>query len=115
AGFDPQAHVQLWDRFSETKGRTGGFFSDLFGVTSPESKRLREMMKGAAVMQPGCVDSGAALDRSAYQQWQATVMGYVGALRKENVHTVVSRTTLAPALRQESVELRFSRDGRYVL
>src|SRR5262245_22872898 len=57
SGYDPQAHARLFDRFAETKGKTGNFFSDLFGVTSPESKRLREMIKGVEALPPGCVEA----------------------------------------------------------
>lgn len=33
AGYSPTAYVELWDRYTETEGRTGNFFSDLFGAT----------------------------------------------------------------------------------
>jgi predicted Zn-dependent protease len=42
AGYAPQAFPDLLDRIMETKGKTGSWFSDMFGATSPNSKRLRE-------------------------------------------------------------------------
>jgi hypothetical protein len=45
AGFAPHAYVDLWDRFQQTHGKTGSWFSDLFGSTRPEQRRLREMLK----------------------------------------------------------------------
>jgi len=115
AGYDPQAHVRLFDRFAETKGRTGGFFSNLFGTTSAESKRLRGLIKGAAALPPACIDARASSDPTAYQQWQATVIGYAGPARKEMLHNVVSRTSLDPPLRGEVEHVRFSPDGRFLL
>jgi hypothetical protein len=115
AGYDPQAHIRLWDRYAETRGKTGGFFSNLFGATSPESRRLRELMKGAATLPPACIEARSAVDRAAYQGWQAAVIGFTGAARKEQLTNVLSRTTLEPPLRGEVEHLRFSPDGRFVL
>ena len=44
AGYDPKAAARFWDRVTETKGKTGSWFSDLFGTTRPEQRRLREML-----------------------------------------------------------------------
>jgi WD40 repeat protein len=115
AGYDPQAHARFFDRFAETKGRTGGFFSDLFGVTRQESKRLREMIKGVAALPPGCVETRAAAQNEAYQRWQSAVVSYTGLGRKESLHAVLSKTVLEPPLRGEITHLRFSPDGKYVL
>jgi len=32
AGYEPASFAKFWGRFSETKGETGGFFSDLVGM-----------------------------------------------------------------------------------
>ena len=42
AGYDPSALARFWDRLTETRGKTGGFLSDVFGTTKPEERRLRE-------------------------------------------------------------------------
>ena len=115
AGYDPQAHARLFDRFAETKGKTGGFFSDLFGVTKPEAKRLREMIKGLAALPPGCVETRAAKQNEEYQRWQSAVVSYTGLGRKEALHGVIAKTMLEPPLRGEITHLRFSPDGKYVL
>jgi hypothetical protein len=115
AGYDPQAHARLFDRLAETKGKTGNFFSDLFGVTSPESKRLREMIKGVEALPPGCVESRANAQADEYSRWQSAVVSYTGLGRKESLHAVVSRTALQPPLRGDITHLRFSPDGKYVL
>jgi len=115
SGYDPQAHARLFDRFAETKGKTGNFFSDLFGVTSPESKRLREMIKGVEALPPGCVEARADAQAAEYARWQSAVISYTGLGRKESLHAVVSKTALDPPLRGEITHLRFSPDGKYIL
>ncbi|MBI3652472.1 MAG: M48 family metalloprotease [Acidobacteria bacterium] len=115
AGYDPQAHVRLFDRLAETKGKTGNFFSDLFGATKPEAKRLREMMKGAAALPASCIEARQASASADFQKWQALVVNYTGAGKREALHGVLSKLTLEPPLRSEIKHLRFSPDGKYVL
>src|SRR5215475_13823515 len=115
SGYDPQAHARLFDRFTETKGKTGNFFSDLFGVTSPESKRLREMIKGVEALPPGCVEARADAQTAEYSRWQSAVVSYTGLGRKETLHAVASKMALQPPLRGDVTHLRFSPDGKYVL
>jgi WD40 repeat protein len=115
AGYDPQAHVRLYDRFAETKGRTGSFLSTLFGTTSPESKRLGDMIKGTAALPPGCADTRHAADTQAFIDWQASVLSFTGGTRTESLQAVSSRTALSPRLRGEVIDIHFSPDGRYLL
>jgi len=115
SGYDPQAHARLFDRFAETKGKKGNFFSDLFGVTSPESKRLREMIKGVEALPPGCVEARASAQTAEYSRWQSAVVSYTGLGRKEALHAVASKMALQPPLRGDITHLRFSPDGKYVL
>ena len=115
AGYDPQAHVRLFDRLTEAQGNTGGVVSRLFGTTSPDAKRLAEMMKGVANVPPGCAETRTATDPKAYQAWQQAVVGYSGLGRNEVLHGVLSKKKLAPALGVEVMHVRFSPDGRYLL
>ncbi|HEX5069173.1 MAG TPA: M48 family metalloprotease [Vicinamibacterales bacterium] len=113
AGYDPQAHVRLFDRFAETQGNTGSFLSQLFGTTSPDAKRLGEMIRTTAAMPAGC--KGTAHDPEAYKAWQRKVLTYSGLGRKESLAGVISRKALTPPLRGEVNRLRFSPDGRFIL
>jgi hypothetical protein len=115
AGYDATAFARFWDRITETKGRTGGFFSDLFGTTRPEERRLREMLKAASQLPPECAPKREAAADEEFKRWQSAVLTYAGLGRRESLHGVVSKTQLDPPLRDDIDRLRFSPDGRYIL
>lgn len=115
AGYDPQALAAFWERFTETKGKGGGWLSDLFGTSKPEEKRQREMRRALTTLPPACVAPRADATATAFQQWQAAVVNYAATARKEALHGVVARTVLEPPLRGDVTYLRFSPDGNYIL
>ena len=115
AGYAPQAYPQFWDRIAETKGKTGSGLTDFFGVTKPEQRRLREMLKMAEALPPACRGTRAALPAEDYQKWQAAVVAYNGLGRKESLHGLLAKKTLDPPLEDDINHLKFSRDGKYVL
>jgi hypothetical protein len=114
AGYDVQAYTRLYDRFNETKGDTGGFFSNLFGTTAPESRRLRELIRAGGTLPAGCADQLAAVP-DEYRKWQVAVVTYAGRGRKEALHGVITRAALDPPLLGEMQHLRFSPDGQFIL
>jgi hypothetical protein len=115
AGYDPAAHVRLFDRIAGTEGKTGSFLSRVLGATNPDSKRLGELMKTVAALPTSCVETRSDADASAYREWQSAVLSFTGLGRKQSVHGLIDMITLNPALRGEITHLRFSPDGRYVL
>jgi WD40 repeat protein len=115
AGYNPQAFATFWDRFAETKGKTGGWFSDVFGVTKPDERRLREILKVVSAIPAECIESRAAAPAGEFQKWQADVINYSGRGTKEALHDVVWKKQLEPPLRGDITHLRFSPDGKYVL
>ncbi|MGH9940920.1 MAG: M48 family metalloprotease [Pyrinomonadaceae bacterium] len=115
AGYDPQSFATFWDRYAETKGKTGGWLSDLFGTTRPESRRLREILKGLAALPPACAAPRINASAEEFQRWQAAVVNYTGTGRKEALHGVLSKKTLDPPLRGDITHFRFSPDGKYLL
>ena len=114
AGYDTHAFSTFWDRVAETKGKTGGWFSDLFGATKPEARRLREALKTISALPAECLTQGNS-NLEDFQKWQATVINYTGLGRKENLHAVLTRKPLTPPLRGDVNQLRFSPDGKYLL
>ncbi|HEX8339013.1 MAG TPA: M48 family metalloprotease, partial [Pyrinomonadaceae bacterium] len=115
AGYDPQAFVSLWNRLTDVKGKTGGWLSDLFGTTRPESRRLREILKGVSTLPAQCVAARAAASPEEFRRWQASVVSLTGVAREESLRGVLAKTKLDPPLRGDINHLRFSPDGRYIL
>lgn len=115
AGYDPQAQAALWDRYHELKGRTGGFFADLFGRTKPEQKRLREMLRGLKTLPPECLAARRSDSDSEFRQWQASVVNYSGLGGKESLTGLITKKPLNPALRSDINHSRFSPDGKFLL
>jgi Peptidase family M48 len=115
AGYAPQALLNLWDRFAQTKGKTGNWFSNLFGITKPAERRLREMRKAYSGLPVSCHLGTPSAPSPPFVAWQTAVVGYSGLGRKEVVHDVVARIVMDPPLRGDITNLRFSLDGRYVL
>lgn len=115
AGYDADAIVSFWDRIADTQGKKGNWFSDLFGTTRPEQKRLREMSKAAESMPQACRQQSAANRSDTFKEWQARVVVFSGASRKEALHGVVSKLQLSPPLLSDIHNLKFSPDGAYVL
>ena len=68
AGYDPNAFASFFDRLVETKGKTGNWFSDIFGKPKPEQKRLREMIKLSEELPPACREAHKARP-SALRSW----------------------------------------------
>jgi len=60
AGYDPDATFTFFDRLTESEGKTGSWFSELFGSTRPEQKRLREISDATAKLPAACRDGRVA-------------------------------------------------------
>lgn len=115
AGYDLQSLPRFFDRLTENKGAKGNVFSDLFGVTRPESKRLREMIKGIEAIPAACRKQRSATGDAAFQAWRKTV----AELSREDLTARRSdlspALTLSPRLRPELINLKFSPDGRLLI
>jgi hypothetical protein len=115
AGYDPLAFSAFFDRLTETEGKTGNWFSDLFGNTRPEQKRLREMIHLTEQLPPACRDRRAAKSTEDFLRWQADVVSFREAGRKEELPGLIWKKELAPKLRSDVSHLAFSQDGRHLL
>src|SRR5947209_856259 len=115
AGYEPRRFAEFWDRLTETKGKTGNFFTDLFGTTTPESKRLRELINKAAPLPQGCVAAVPEDSEKRFEEWQKKVIAARRATEKEQIAGLLSKATLTPPLRGSLEYLQFSGDGKYML
>ena len=115
AGYDPQAQAGFWDRYQDTKGKTGGFFSKLFGTTKPEQKRLAEMLRQLGDLPAECKKQSFRPDAAEFSKWQHAVVGYKRFGRGMSLPGLTKRIKLDPPLRSTVYHMRFSLDGKYLL
>jgi WD40 repeat protein len=116
AGYSPDDFAAFFDRLTQTKGKTGGFVSDLFGRTTPNEKRLREIHKSLDAMPSAChLAAGAQPATDEFLSWQSEVIGYSGLGREDDLSGLISKVVLAPPLRNDIENIRFSPDGKYLL
>jgi len=115
AGYAPQSFADFFDRLARTRGKTGGWMSDLFGVTTPDQKRLRVIYKDIDGMPAACRTAPVGTATDEFLRWQSDVIAYSGLGRKEMLAGLLAKKTLDPPLRNDVTNLAFSPDGRYVL
>ena len=115
AGYDPSAFFSFFDRLTESQGKTGSWFSELFGSTRPAEKRLREMLRATEQLPPGCRDGRAAKATENFLKWQADVVSFRVAGRKEELPGLIWKKELRPKLRSDISHFTFSQDGRLLL
>jgi WD40 repeat protein len=114
AGYDPNQFATAFDRLSESEGKTGNWFSDLFGNTKPAQKRLRKIVDAVKSLPKECSEAPSSVSKEDFQGWQSDVIAYSGLVGKEKLSYVAGRKTLAPKLLDEVSYLEFSPDGKYV-
>lgn len=115
AGYDPQAQAGFWDRYQDTKGKTGTFFSKLFGTTKPEQKRLAEMLRQLSDLPAECKKQSFRPDQAEFLKWQRAVVSYKRFGRGMSLPGLTKRTKLSPPLGSTVYHMRFSQDGKYLL
>lgn len=115
AGYEPKAFVDILGRLVETSGDTGTWISDLFGMTTPDTKRLREVGRGQAALSVECKAAREANSGPQFPAWQARVIGYSASKGTESLRGVLAKRQLTPTLRPDISVLRFSPDGTYIL
>ncbi len=116
AGYSPQAFETFFDRLAGTKGDTGGFWSNFFGTTRPDAKRLGQIIKNTPAMPKSCMGSDPVL-ATDYDAWKKSVVEASAAdfSREESLPGLVSKRVLTERLRPEIQYIRISPDGKYVL
>jgi hypothetical protein len=112
AGYDPDAFGNFFARLVEEK--TSNRFSEIFGKSKPENKRLREMIKIVERLPADCRDSRQATASENFLQWQAAVISY-RSVNKEQLTGLVWKKELTPKLRSDISHFDFSNDGKLFL
>jgi predicted Zn-dependent protease len=107
AGYDSAAFFSFFDRLTESEGKTGSWFSDLFGSIRPAEKRLREMLRATEQLPPACRDGRAAKATESFLKWQADVVSFREAGRKEELPGLIWKKDLNPKLRSDFSHCHF--------
>lgn len=115
AGYDPTAFSSFFDRLTETEGKTGSWFSNLFGNVRPEQKRLREMIRATEQLPQACREGRSAKATENFLKWQADVVYFRAGTRKEELPGLAWKKELAPKLRSDVSHFAFSPDGKFLL
>ncbi len=115
AGYAVEQFPDFLDRLMQTKGKTGNWFSDLFGATKSASKRLRVALKDLNAVPKECVAKRVTPGGDEFAQWQAAVLHYRGTGHSENLKGVVERKALKDPLRGDITRFQYSGDGVYIL
>jgi WD40 repeat protein len=115
AGYAPQAFPDALDRRMETKGKTGNWFTDMFGATPANSRRLREALKEVSSLPRACREAASPAQPDEFYRWQSAVLHYNGIGHAEKLPGVLSRKGLNNPLRGDIEHFRFSPDGNYLL
>jgi hypothetical protein len=115
AGYDPTAFFAFFDRLTESGGKTGNWFTELFGSSTPEEKRLREMASATEKLPAACRDGRAARTTERFLKWQADVVSFRPTARHEELPGLVWKKELTPKLRSDVSHFAFSPDGRFIL
>ena len=113
AGYRPKAAAEFWDRVFFVGGKTGSRMSDFFGMTKPDQKRLRGMLKLAAALPPGCGGT-VSMASAGFQAWHESVVENKAAVTVAHLDAV-AEVKLTPPLRMDLDWLRFSPDGKMIL
>ncbi len=115
AGFDPNAFTGFFDRLAETKGKTGSWFSDIFGKVKPEQKRLREMIKVTDQLPATCRENRQSTASQTFLNWQAEVVTFREKSRAEQLSGLLWKKNLNPGLRSDLSHFAFSPDGAHII
>jgi hypothetical protein len=81
SGFSPEAYVELFDRSAETNGNRGSVLNVVFGTTTSNPRRLREIKKALKQLPQPCQEIVPAAS-AEFRTWQAAVMSATDLARR---------------------------------
>lgn len=114
AGYRPEAFAEYWDRVYEVKGKTGNFFSNFFGSTPPNQKRLRNIRKIAQQLPAACRNAQKA-DVSGFSAWKELVIANEHVQQETKSANLQRSLTLRDPLLADVRHFKFSPNGGYLI
>ncbi|HET7113576.1 MAG TPA: M48 family metalloprotease [Pyrinomonadaceae bacterium] len=115
AGYDPNAFPEFFARLTEAKAKSGNWFTNIFGGSSPTDKRLREMIKATELLPAACRDNRSANASQQFLNWQAEVVSFRQAQVAEELPGLMWKRELAPQLKSDIWHVAIAGDGKYFL
>lgn len=114
AGYDPNSFSEFFSRLVEEKAKSGNWFTNIFGSSSPAEKRLREMIKATEQLPVPCRDKRANASEE-YLKWQAEVVSFRQAHITEELPGLLWKKELTPQLKSDISHFAVNQDGTYFL
>jgi WD40 repeat protein len=115
AGYDPNAFSEFFARLTEAKAKSGNWFTNIFGSSSPTDKRLREMIKATELLPAPCRDTRRANASQQYLNWQADVVSFRQNQVAEELPGLLWKRELSPQLNSDVWHFAIGNDGKYFL
>jgi hypothetical protein len=115
AGYDPNAFTEFFERLVEEKAKSGNWFTNAFGNSSPTQKRLREMVKVTEQLPAACRDNRNANASENFLKWQADVVVFRESDIPEELPGLMWKKELAPQLKSDISHFAVTQDGAYFL
>ena len=114
AGYDPNAFTDFFSRLVDEKAKSGNWFTNIFGNSTPTEKRLREMVKATEQLPDPCRDRRADASQQ-YLNWQAEVVSFRQSQIAEELPGLLWKKELTPQLKSDTSHFAISQDGKYFL
>ncbi len=115
AGYDPNAFTEFFSRLVEEKAKSGNWFTNIFGKSSPTEKRLREMVKATEQLPAPCRENRRANASEEYLKWQADVVSFRESKINEELPGLLWKKELTPQLKSDISHFAVAHDGSYFL
>ena len=115
AGYDPNAFSEFFARLTEAKAKSGNWFTNIFGGSTPTDKRLREMIKATELLPPTCRENRGANASEQYLNWQAEVVSFREGQVEEELPGLMWKRELSPRLKSDIWHVAIAGDGKYFL
>jgi len=115
AGYDPNAFTEFFSRLVEEKAKSGNWFTNIFGSSSPTEKRLREMVKATEQLPAPCRENRRANASEEYLKWQADVVSFRESQITEELPGLLWKKELTPQLKSDISHFAVTHDGTYFL
>ena len=109
AGYDPNAFSEFFSRLVEEKAKSGNWFTNIFGRSSPELKNVcAKWSKRLSSFRRRVATTGSANASEQYLNWQADVVSFRQSQIAEELPGLLWKKELNPQLKSDISHFAFS-------